>query len=108
MDAGVLPGFERLILEFDEPALKSLLVDLDEQGRAKGSRRPTSWVPREPPELLKELLKSLERKEVERRRPGNLAALRERRLDDVQEIDLLRNILQQERSRQGISRPTEG
>ena len=38
LDAGVLPGFERLILEFDEPALKSLLVDLDEQGRAKGSR----------------------------------------------------------------------
>jgi DNA primase len=102
LDAGVLPGFERLILEFDEPALKSLLVDLDEQGRAKGSRMA------EPPELLSDLLQSLDRKEVERRRPGNLATLRERKLDEVQEIDMLRNILQQERSRQGISRPTEG
>ena len=51
------PGFERLILEFDEPAVKSLLVDLDEQGRAKGGRIA------EPPELLNDLLKSLQRKE---------------------------------------------
>ena len=98
----MLPGFERLILEFDDPQLKSLLVDLDEQGRAKGSRMA------EPPELLNDLLKSLERKEVEKQRPGHLATLRERRLDDVQEIDLLKNILQQERSRQGISEPTDG
>jgi DNA primase len=102
LDAGVLPGFERLILEFDEPALKSLLVDLDEQGRAKGSRMA------EPPQLLNDLIESLQRKEVERQRPGHLATLRERRLDDVQEMNLLKNIFQQERSRQGISRPTDG
>jgi DNA primase len=102
LDAGVLPGFERLILEFDEPAVKSLLVDLDEQGRAKGSRMA------EPPELLNDLLTSLQQKEVERQRPGHLATLRERKLDDVQEMDLLKNIFQQERSRQGISRPTDG
>jgi DNA primase len=102
LDENVLPGFERLILEFDDPALKSLLVDLDEQGRAKGSRAA------EPPELLNDLLIFLERKEVEKQRPGHMATLRERRLDDVQELDLLENILQQERSRQGISRPTEG
>ena len=102
LDAGVLPGFERLILAFDDPALKSLLVDLDEQGRAKGSRMA------EPPELLSDLLESLEQKEVERQRPGHVTALRERKLDEVQEMDLLKNILQQERSRQGISRPTDG
>ena len=42
----MLPDFDRLILEFDDPSLKSLLVDLDEQGRAKGSRMA------EPAELL--------------------------------------------------------
>ncbi len=47
LDDGVLPEFDRLMLEFDDPALKSLLVDLDEQGRAKGSRMA------EPAELLK-------------------------------------------------------
>ncbi len=102
LDESVLPGFERLILEFDDPALKSLLVDLDEQGRAKGSRMA------EPLDLLNDLLKSLEQKEVERQRPSHLATLRERHLDDVQEIDLLKSIFEQERSRQGISRPTEG
>ena len=102
LDVGVLPGFERLILEFDDPVLKSLLVDLDEQGRAKGSRMA------EPPELLNDLLKSLEQKEVEKQRPGNVTALRERKLDEVQEIDLLKNIFQQERSRQGISDPMDG
>ena len=54
------------------------------------------------------LLKALQRKEVEKQRPGQLVALREQNLDDDQEIDLLKKILQQERSRQGISDPMEG
>ncbi len=32
---GITPDFDRLLLEFDEPAIKNLLVDLDELGRAK-------------------------------------------------------------------------
>jgi hypothetical protein len=102
LDVGVLPDFDRLILEFDDPSLKSLLVDLDEQGRAKGSQMA------EPAELLNELLKAFQRREVEKQQPGQLVALRERNLAEDQEIDLLKNILQQERSRQGISDPTEG
>ena len=35
-DAGVVPAFDRLMLEFDEPAMKNLLVELDESGQAKG------------------------------------------------------------------------
>src|SRR5208337_3600115 len=97
LDVGVLPDFDRLILEFDDPSLKSLLVDLDEQGRAKGSRMA------EPAELLNDLLKAFQRKEVDKQRPGQLVALRERDLADDQAMDLLKNILQQERSRQGIS-----
>jgi DNA primase len=102
LDVGVLPSFDRLILEFDDPSLKSLLVDLDEQGRAKGSRMA------EPTVLLNELLKAFQRREVEKQQPGQLVALRELNLADDQAIDLLKHILQQERSRQGISDPTEG
>ena len=102
LDVGVLPDFDRLILEFDDPSLKSLLVDLDEQGRAKGSQMA------EPAELLRELLRAFQRREVEKQQPGQLVALRERNLAEEQEIDLLKNILQQERSRQGISDPMEG
>ena len=73
LDVGVLPDFDRLILEFDDPSLKSLLVDLDEQGRAKGSRMA------EPAELLSELLKAFQRREVEKQQPGQLVVLRERK-----------------------------
>ncbi len=102
LDVGVLPDFDRLILEFDNPSLKSLLVDLDEQGRAKGSRMA------EPAELFNDLIKAFQRKEMERQRPGRLAALREQNLADDQEIDLLKRIVQQEKSRQGISDPMDG
>ena len=102
LQVGVLPDFDRLILEFDDPSLKSLLVDLDEQGRAKGSRMAA------PEELLSDLVKAFQQKEVEKQRPAQLVALREQALADDQAIDLLKNILQQERSRQGISDPTDG
>ena len=72
LDVGVLPDFDRLILEFDDPALKSLLVDLDEQGRAKGSRHGRSGR-----HCWSELIKAFQRKEVEKQRPGQMVALRE-------------------------------
>ena len=56
LESGVLPDFGRLILEFDDPSLKSLLVDLDEQGRAKGSGMA------EPAELFSDLLKRFRRR----------------------------------------------
>ena len=53
---GRVPAFDRLMLEFDEPAIKSLLVELDESGQAKASRRP---IPRR---LLDELVEDHEPK----------------------------------------------
>ena len=100
--AGVEPNFERLMLELDEPCSKSLLVDLDEQWRAKGPRGA------EPSSLLGDWLKTFQGKEVEKRRPAQIVALREGRLDDSQTANLLEAILQQERSRQGISAPKDG
>ena len=102
LEAGVLPDFSRLILDFDDPGLKSLLVDLDEQGRAKGSQMA------EPAELFNQLQKAFQRREVEKKQAGQLVALRQQDLAEDQEIDLLRKIVQQEKSRQGISDPTDG
>jgi DNA primase len=102
LDVGVLPDFDRLILQFDDPSLKSLLVDLDEQGRAKGSQMA------EPAELFDQLLKAFQRRNLEKQQPGQLVALRDGNLAEDQEMDLLKNILQQERSRQGISDPMDG
>ena len=74
-DEGVVPTFDRLMLEFDEPAVKSLLVELDETGQAKG--RPAA----DPEALLDELMKTLQQKEIERQRPAQIVALREGGLD---------------------------
>jgi DNA primase len=99
-DAGVAVTFERLMLEFDDPAVKSLLVELDETGAARKIADPQV--------LLEELTKSFERREALNRYPGTAGLLREGRLDESQELDLLRDIVQQERIRHGISAPTDG
>jgi DNA primase len=102
LDGGVTPTFERLMLELDDANSKSLLVALDEHGRAKVSR----WADAEA-EFAK-LLAGFLGKEVAQRRPVHNVALRERQLDSSQEMDLLKDIIQQERNRQGISAPTDG
>ncbi len=101
-ESGVVPDFDRLMLEFEQPAIKNLLVDLDEQGRAKGDRQEDLAA------LVETLVKSFQHKEAQRQRPTQITALREGRLDDSQEAALLENIVRQERNRQGISEPTDG
>jgi len=103
-DAGTTPTFDRLMLEFEDPAIKSLLVELDERGRAKEVTAPES--------LLQSLIRSFQEQAATKQQPFHTAALREGGLDDEQQRDLLREIEEQERSRQqaqqGISDPTDG
>jgi DNA primase len=101
-DEGLSPEFGQLMLEFDEPAIKSLLVGIDEVARATG--QPAA----DPDLLLNGLTETLERKEVERKRPACIGALREGGLDDEAQKSLVLAAIQQERSRQGISDPTDG
>lgn len=101
-DAGVNPKFDRLMLEFDEPAVKNLLVELDETSQSKGKRAG------DPQDLLRELINSFQRKETEKQRPRQITALREGGLDETRQIDMLEEILRQERDRQGITKPTDG
>src|SRR4029077_1113420 len=98
--SGVTPDFDRLLLEFDDPATKSLLVDLDEQGRAKSSTEPAA--------RLHDLLASLRRRHQHQSLDHQTRILRERRLDADQELAALENLIEQERTRQGISSPMEG
>ncbi len=101
-DEGATPEFDHLMLEFDEPAMKSLLIELDEAGRAKGIREADTHA------LLQELIKTFYRQEAERQRTEQIVALREGGLDDSRETELLENIIRQERNRQGISKSTDG
>jgi hypothetical protein len=87
-DGGVTPTFERLMLAFDEPAVKSLLVELDETGRAKQMAAPL--------ELLEAFFATYRRRKVVPLAPGQL------------EDELLFKMARELRTRHGVSTPTEG
>lgn len=99
-DLGEAPTFERLMLEFDDPAIKSLLVELDESGQAKAAAEPEA--------LLQELIRSFQRLKVAQERPLARGAFQQGGLDERAELDLLAELIQKERARHGISAPTDG
>ncbi len=89
-DAGDPPTFERLMLEFDEPAVKSLLVELDETGRAKQLDSPLK--------LLEDFFQTFRQRKVVQPAPGQSAEESLFQLARERELQ----------ARHGISLPTEG
>ena len=83
-DAGVAPTFDRLMLEFDEPAHEEPAGRTGRTGTGQGEpdrrSRGACW---------RNCSKTFERKEVEKQRPAQIVALREGRLDTSQETELL-------------------
>ena len=99
-DAGIEPTFERLMLEFDEPAQKAFLVELDESERTADAESAGL--------LLEEIIRSFKRLENERQDPAQVAALKNQGLDESQKQDLLLKMLGDLRARHGISESTDG
>ncbi|MEX0712986.1 MAG: DNA primase [Pirellulales bacterium] len=91
--------FDRLMLEFDDPAVKSVLVELDEAGRAKNRL-----------DAALELADLLETFRDER--DNRQARLRQVQAcpepNEEEALDALRHIIERKRHRQGISAPTDG
>jgi DNA primase len=94
-DEGISPTFDRLMTEFDDPAMKNLLVEYDETGQSKGLSGLDYR------NLLRDLLKNFQQKEIEKKRPANVAEIREGMVDPR---DILKQITAQERRRQGITK----
>lgn len=92
--------FDRLLTEFDEPDMKSLLVDLDERGRAKGTANITVRF-----DLIQAKLRA-QRQDAELRKHNT--QLNEQSTDESSKLEILKRIIAGERSRQGISVPTDG
>ena len=101
-DASIPPTFDRLMLEFDEPTIQSLLVGIDERAQATG--QPSA----DPESLLNGLVMTMNREEAEKQRPAQIVTLREGGLDVQQQAAMLEDIIRQKRNRQGISEPTDG
>ena len=98
--AGVTPDFARLLLEFDDAEVKNLLVELDEQARLKPSA--------EFDVRLQDVLAGFERRAGAAAMQTHTARLKQGQLSDEEAMSLLLKIQQQEKSRQGISAPTDG
>lgn len=98
-EAGVEPGFDQLILEFDEPEWKNLLVDLEDKGRAKKSGETARL-----DAVLNEFRFRREDKELRHLR----SAVVQGQMDERQGLEALEQSIQSVRSRQGISRSTDG
>ena len=107
--AEILPDYERLLLEIDDPGVKNLLVELDVHGRSKGGADAEV--------RLRDVLAGFERRQREHWTRNRTAALKGRQLAEEDELAVLLELEQQqlarqkeneERARLGISDPTEG
>jgi hypothetical protein len=97
---GMPPTLDRLLNEFEQPAIQNLLVELDEQGQVRGAGDATA--------RLDQLLETLRNREEQRRHREQVAALDERRLDEQEQMKSLLAMIDEKRNRQGISKPTDG
>ncbi|MHB1038061.1 MAG: DNA primase [Pirellulales bacterium] len=97
---GVVPVFERLLLEFDDPAIQSFLIELDEQGVKKDAASLA--------QRLGDLLRSFREREEDKQRRVVTVALNEGQVGEQQGKELLDQIIKQQRCRQGLSAPTDG
>lgn len=95
-------AFADLMLSFDEPEMKHLLVDLDESERAQ--RIDAGEIPAR----LKTIIDSFARRQDNQKRRATVTALEERRLGDNEGLDALKQLIKQEQNRQGISPSTDG
>ncbi len=96
--AGILPSFDRLLLEIDDGELKTILVELDEAHHAKN--RPDRN------QELSELLAAFREAREQRSQTQRKDAIRE--AGEKEALDIMHDIIERSRRRQGISDPTDG
>ncbi|REJ68094.1 MAG: DNA primase [Planctomycetota bacterium] len=99
LEAGVSAELDRLLLEFEDPAMQSMLVKLDEAGRERGGSDLAAQLP----DVLESLARRRERHEQRRL----TTAMKEKRFDQQEEVEQLEDMFRQLRHRQGISEPTD-
>lgn len=107
--AGILPDFQRLLLEIEEPRVKNLLVELDERGCEKGTLDCEA--------RLLDVLSAFENRQREDWARSRTLSLKQGQMAEEDELALLVELERRERERQqqieararlGISDPTEG
>lgn len=93
-------SFAELMIQIEEPELKSVLVDLDEHAQKKSHADAAR--------LVRQVLESYRHRHEGKQMRQQLHALREGQIDEERGLQLLRQRIESGRSRQGISAPTDG
>jgi DNA primase len=97
---GQAPNFDRLMLAVDDPAIKNLLVDCDEQGRHKSECDARQRV--------RDLVADRDRRHPEARHRMTLAELKTNQLDPEQADRALVALFDDLKRRQAGTMPTDG
>ncbi len=100
---GDAPEFSRVLTACDDPALKSLLVELDERASAKAAHATEDGFSQ-----LAGVIKVLRNRDQQLQRRAQLAALQDGRVDAAEKDLTFFQLLAAKREQQGISDSTDG
>ncbi|RCS54359.1 DNA primase [Bremerella cremea] len=93
-------GFPGILDSIDNESLRFLLIELDESASQKEIA--------EPEEELKSIIAAFRRRHEDRYMGQQVASMQQKVLSEEDELDILKQIIEQQRNRQGISFPTDG
>ena len=100
---GRVPDFQSLMTRVEDPKLKYLLIELAEAAEAKNEQALF-----DADERFQEALNVLKQQSADDESRRVIADLESKRLDEKEQVDALRRLIEQQRARQGISAPTDG
>jgi DNA primase len=101
--AGVTADYDRVMTELEEPSLKYILEFLADRAQRKAEVAEDDEVAR-----LQGLIQAYQFRREEKEKRSQLAALEHQDLNEQEELEVLRQRLEKNRIRQGISAPTDG
>ncbi len=90
-------SFHKILVHFDDPAVKSLLVELDESAGDKGLGPEMDEVRKQ--QLITEIVQGFTRRDIKRRNPGELSDLKNETLSKEEKRTKLQEILDRARNR---------
>jgi DNA primase len=97
---GEPPDFGRVLTALDDPRLKNLLVELDEEGHRKAAS--------DPERRLRDVIRTVRMRRDRQAARDGIVRLDDPHLDEQKERELLSQIIERNRQRQGISAPKDG
>ncbi|PQO42455.1 DNA primase [Blastopirellula marina] len=93
-------GFPGILDSIDNESLRFLLIELDEAASQKEIAEPDAE--------LKSIIAAFRRRHEDRYMGQQVASMQQQALSEKDELDILNQIIEQQRNRQGISFPTDG